>query len=182
MEDIENIEDQDQVAQRKTRRSWHLLADRIEEFTEQIEKEPCSPRAAEVLRLVRDTIPPDVEEDEDLFELWWSRRCPSCKKRYVVAMTQCPDCGERLRDLSTSGFWPDPSGLEISGSELLDLETLLPESGLGLEEEPELPPVLGQKWRVRQLVGEGSFGGFFLGEPGVLALRVGIKFLRSRYV
>ena len=68
MEDIENIEDQDQVARRKSKRSWHLLADRIEEFTELVEKEPCSPQGAEVLRLVRDTIPADVEEDEDLFE------------------------------------------------------------------------------------------------------------------
>ena len=178
VEDIENTEYESQIGRgHASRRNWNLLADLIE-------KEPCSPEGAEALRLVKDTIPPDEEEDEHLFELWWSRRCPKCKKRYIVAMTKCADCGERLRDLSTSSVWPDPSFLQISGSGLLQMvgdEASLPENHPGIEEEPELPPILGHKWRVRQLLGEGSFGRFFLGEHNVLGRQVGIKVLRSRY-
>ncbi len=61
MEDIENTEYESQKRRgHASKRNWDLLADLIE-------KEPCSPEGAEALRLVKDTIPPDEEEDEHLF-------------------------------------------------------------------------------------------------------------------
>ncbi|HZN56607.1 MAG TPA: serine/threonine-protein kinase [Planctomycetota bacterium] len=124
---------------------------------------------------------------EGMLDLLASRYCPRCGTRRPLDETVCPTDGTVLRDLSIA----TDCGRHSTGLALLTGDTAKTSLSEWLDEHATVTEphddfqlagvVLGGKWRVEQLVGEGSFGAFFLGRHVTLGMQVGIKILRKRF-
>ncbi len=124
---------------------------------------------------------------EEVVGILASKYCPRCGTRRPVDEGVCPTDGTALRDLSiATGVGWDSTGLsEFTGGtsptslkEWIDDHNpaTLPPADFQLSEV-----ILGGKWKVEKLIGEGSFGAFFLGRHVTLGMQVGIKILRKRF-
>jgi serine/threonine protein kinase len=144
--------------------------------------EPDSAAAGEPAGDTGDGLPTNLEGVLDFLA---AKYCPHCGTRRPVDEAVCPTDGMALRDLSITTDCGRGATDSLTGGLL---GTRLAE---WMEGQAARAPsedlfqiagvVLGGKWRVEKLVGEGSFGAFFLGRHVTLGMRVGIKVLRKRF-
>ncbi len=124
---------------------------------------------------------------EEVVGILSSKYCPECGTRRPVDEAVCPTDGTALRDLSIA----TDCGWHSSGFSILTGDTSRTSLKEWIEDHvPTTEPhddfqlrgvVLGGKWQVEKLVGQGSFGAFFLGRHVTLGMQVGIKILRQRF-
>ncbi|MBN1442256.1 MAG: serine/threonine protein kinase, partial [Planctomycetes bacterium] len=132
---------------------------------------------------------------DELIEDWLVRYCPVCNTRYPASTGLCAEDGTPLRDCSVSltrfssrttfSFLTEEflARCPKCGTFVSPAEEVCPRDGTPVpsEEEPlDLPCLVGEKWKLLEYRGGGSFGRFYLGEHHILGMKVGVKILRSR--